>query len=336
MCKFMYRICIINILFLVILFAKDSNLLLLKNFDSKIINDNNIAEFLISEKLDGMRAVWNGNQFISRSGNVINAPKCFTQHYPNLFLDGELWSKRDDFNNIISIIKKLNISPKNNENPNNCYGWENIKFYVFDVLPLAYSPIANAKSSANISLIDCNKKDEKLCFLESRLQILQHYLTDSINGQVTTIRIIKQEKLDSIHSLESKLDTLTKQGAEGLVIRKNNAPYTIGRSNYNFKLKKFQDSECKIKEITQGKGKYKGKMGAIICEQTLQSFTPHTHPKLNKNNKNETITFKIGSGFSESMRTNPPKIGTIITYKFQGFSKNGLPKFPTFLRIYSK
>lgn len=316
----MFRICLLKILFFITLFAKDSNILLLKNFDSKLINDNNIKDFLISEKLDGVRALWNGKHFYTRNGNVINVPKCFTQGYPKFFLDGELWSKRADFNNIISITNKSNAS---------CKDYENINFYVFDVPHFeTFENLENIK----IKELDCNILSEKLCFLESRLQILRDFL----RGKVTTIRIIRQEKLENMRALESKLDSITKLNGEGLVLRKNHAPYIAGRSNYNFKLKKFQDSECKVKEITQGKGKFEGKMGAIICVQTLESFSPNIHPKLNATNKNELIEFKIGTGFSNNLRENPPKVGTIITYKFQGFNKNGTPKFPVFLRIYKK
>lgn len=305
----MYRILLFQIIFFISIYAKDSNIMLLKNFDYKFVNDNNIKEFLVSEKLDGVRAIWNGKELKTRNGNIINAPKCFTNNFPNFSLDGELWSKRNDFSNISSIVKKLDSA---------CESWKEIKYYVFDVPP---------KDNQN-----CNNLENKLCFLEHRLQILQDYL----KNKNTTIRIIKQEKLDSIKSLESKLQQITRQNGEGLVIRKNFAPYESGRSNNAFKLKMTQDSECKVKGYTKGKGKFEGKMGAIICTQSLESFNPIIHPLMTKDNKKEMIEFKIGSGFNDKMRENPPKIDSIITYKFQGFSKNGLPKFPVFLRIYEK
>lgn len=302
-----YRILIV--IFFGILFAKDSNILLLKPFDKNMVNDSNIKEFLVSEKLDGVRAIWDGKILKTRNNNVINAPKCFTQGFPNFTLDGELWIARGKFSEIASIVKLQD---------SNCKDWENVKYYIFDV------PYAK-----------CNNNDKKLCnmqySLESRLKILQDYLS---KNNVKNLQIIKQERLDSIKELESRLDSITKAGGEGLVVRKNAAPYEAFRSNNAFKLKKFQDSECKVKGITQGKGKFEGKMGALICAQSLESFAPHTHPRLNASNKNEEIEFKIGSGFDTKMRENPPKIGTIITYKFQGFSKNGLPRFPVFLRIH--
>ena len=50
-------------------------------------------------------------------------------------------------------------------------------------------------------------------------------------------------------------------------------------------------------------------------------------------NLKDGAVFKIGSGFDDKLRENPPKIGDIITYKFQNLTKNGKPRFPVFLRI---
>lgn len=73
-----------------------------------------------------------------------------------------------------------------------------------------------------------------------------------------------------------------------------------------------------MRGYTQGKGKNINGIGAIWCEGEVLG---------------EKKYFKIGSGFSSAMRLNPPKIDTIITYKYQGYTKNKLPRFPIFLRI---
>ena len=78
------------------------------------------------------------------------------------------------------------------------------------------------------------------------------------------------------------------------------------------------DSECKVIGYTQGKGKFKGKLGAILCQANF---------------KGELKTFKIGSGFTQKERENPPPINSLITYKYNGFTKNNLPRFPVFLHI---
>jgi len=82
-------------LFNITLFAQKPKLLLLK-----VYKDQNITGWVMSEKLDGIRAYWNGKNLLTRSGKIIYAPKWFTKNYPPFPIDGELWSKRGDFENI--------------------------------------------------------------------------------------------------------------------------------------------------------------------------------------------------------------------------------------------
>ncbi len=78
----------------------------------------------MSEKLDGIRAYWSGKELLFRSGRVIHAPKWFTKNYPPFPIDGELWTKRADFENISSIVR--------DEIPNE-KAWKQIKHYIFEV-----------------------------------------------------------------------------------------------------------------------------------------------------------------------------------------------------------
>ena len=100
------------------LFASKPNLLLLKTY-----KDQNTTNWVMSEKLDGIRAYWDGKQLLSRNGKVIHAPKWFIKGYPNFKLDGELWSKRGDFENISSIVRDKTPSKH----------WNQIKHYIFEV-----------------------------------------------------------------------------------------------------------------------------------------------------------------------------------------------------------
>lgn len=79
----------------------------------------------MSEKLDGVRCYWDGDgTMYSRQGNPFYAPDEFKAKLPNgLPLDGELWTVRDDFQNIVSIVRKHDT-----ENPE----WKQIKFMIFD------------------------------------------------------------------------------------------------------------------------------------------------------------------------------------------------------------
>jgi len=77
----------------------------------------------MSEKLDGIRAYWDGKQLLSRGGKVIHAPKWFLEDYPPFAIDGELWSKHKDFENISSIVRDQVPSKE----------WQEIKHYIFEV-----------------------------------------------------------------------------------------------------------------------------------------------------------------------------------------------------------
>lgn len=44
------------------------------------------------------------------------------------------------------------------------------------------------------------------------------------------------------------------------------------------------------------------------------------------------IEFGVGSGLNDDLRRRPPKIGSVITYKYYGTSKRGVPRFPIYLR----
>ena len=78
--------------------------------------------WLESEKLDGVRAFWNGEVFVSRQGNVYAAPNFFTAKLPHEPLDGELWTGRSMFQKTISIVKSQSSGKL----------WEKILFAVFD------------------------------------------------------------------------------------------------------------------------------------------------------------------------------------------------------------
>jgi DNA ligase-1 len=102
----------------ILLWSERPKLMLLKNY-----KDQNITGWVMSEKLDGIRAYWNGKNLLTRSGKIIHAPKWFTKDYPPFPVDGELWSKRGDFENISSIVRDKTPSQK----------WKEIKHYIFEV-----------------------------------------------------------------------------------------------------------------------------------------------------------------------------------------------------------
>ena len=149
--------------------------------------------------------------------------------------------------------------------------------------------------------------------LSDKMAYLEEFL--SLNPS-SFIKVVKQTYIQNNSHAFAFLDEVVSKGGEGIVVRDPNASYISGRSDKILKLKKWNDSECQIVAINNGKGKYEGAMGSVDCVDIFSK-----------------IKFKIGSGFSDEIRKNPPKIGTIITYKFQNLTNNNKPRFPVFLRI---
>jgi len=263
---------IIKLLFLFllpfILFADKPKLLLLKNY-----KDQNISGWVMSEKLDGIRAYWNGKELISRGGKIIHAPEYFTKGFPSFELDGELWSKRGDFDHISSIVRDKIPSQE----------WSLITYNIFEV--------PNAVGG-----------------LFKRLKKVEPYRSK-------ILKIILQKQINSKKDMQNFLKTVEKKGGEGIVVRDPNAVYIAMRTSKALKVKSFLDTECKVVGYSEGKGKYKGMLGALKCKLV------------------DGTVFKIGSGFSDKERKNPPALGSEITFKYKEFTKKGMPRFPVFLRV---
>ena len=84
--------------------------------------DGDPTGYWMSEKLDGVRAIWDGTDFRTRNNNILHAPDWFKAPLPKERLDGELWLGRDMFEKTMSIVRRLN--------PNG--GWKDITFRIFD------------------------------------------------------------------------------------------------------------------------------------------------------------------------------------------------------------
>src|SRR5206468_3851452 len=85
-------------------------------------NAADLSGWWMSEKLDGVRAYWDGTQFLSRLGNLFHAPDWFVEGLPELPLDGELWIGRKKFQRTVSIVRRQD---KNEV-------WNEVRFLVFD------------------------------------------------------------------------------------------------------------------------------------------------------------------------------------------------------------
>ncbi|MDQ3260465.1 MAG: DNA ligase [Pseudomonadota bacterium] len=129
------------------------------------------------------------------------------------------------------------------------------------------------------------------------------------------LQAVEQVRVGDRAGLQRKLDQVMRDGGEGLMLHRADALYVTGRSEVLLKLKPVLDSEAKVISHEPGKGKFEGMLGSLEVE------TP------------EGKRFRIGAGFSDAVRKNPPAIGSSVTYQYRGLTKNGLPRFASFLRI---
>lgn len=238
----------------------------------------------VSEKLDGVRAWWNGEEIISRLGNTYHAPEWFKALLPKgVVLDGELWVGRGLFQKTISAVRKL--IPTDSE-------WLDVTYVLFDA-------------------------PEYLGTFEQR----QAYLTGlfptlRVNGAegVGQVAVVEQTKCAGIKELKRLLASVEKLGAEGLMLRQPESLYEEGRSNTCLKVKSFIDDEAVVKGYTQGKGKHKGRVGAL---------------EVSWNGKE----FELGTGLKDKDRINPPAIGSRVTFRYFELTDRGVPRFPSFVGV---
>ncbi|MFA7552739.1 MAG: DNA ligase [Spongiibacteraceae bacterium] len=196
---------------------------------AKTYNENiELDQYWVSEKLDGIRAYWDGKQLISRQGHIIHAPTWFTALLPTQTLDGELWSGRGQFERTTSIVRKHKPIDK---------GWRDIRYMVFD-LPAS-----------------------KQVFTQ-RLQQLRQLL----NNPESPAQLIPQIKITDQATLDAELQRIVLAGGEGLMLHHGEALYRAGRSNDLIKLKPYYDAEATVIGYRAGKGKYRGQMGSLQVE----------------------------------------------------------------------
>ena len=138
-------------------------------------------------------------------------------------------------------------------------------------------------------------------------------ITQNINAP--NIQAVKQWRVRDRAELLRQLDTITQAGGEGLMLHLASAPYQTGRSDALYKLKLRQDAEATVIGYVAGTGKYAGKVGSL---------------RVRTENGRE---FNVGGGLNDALRAQPPAIGSVITYQFNGLTKKGQPRFPRFLRV---
>lgn len=196
----------------------------------KYTQDIDLSQYWLSEKYDGVRAFWDGEQLLSRQGNVFHAPAWFTAGLPKQALDGELWIGRGKFSATLSTIKKRHPVDKQ---------WRRIRYMIFEL------PEAEGTFTQRIEQI--------------------RRIVDETN-QPHLVAVVQRRLTNDPEWLQARLEEMVKAGGEGLMLHRADALYHGGRSDDLLKVKSYQDAEATVIGQLPGKGKYTGMMGALLVE----------------------------------------------------------------------
>ena len=234
---------------------------------------------LISEKYDGVRALWDGRVLRHRSGREVAAPRAFLGSLPGEPLDGELWLGRGRFEALSGIVRT--VSPRPEE-------WARVRYMVFE-MPGGAGTFAERAGR----------------------------LSELVAGSgPTQLVAAPQERVADRAELQRRLESVLGAGGEGLMLHLAAAPVAAGRGDVLMKLKPHLDGEAVVVGQRGGAGKYHGRVGALEVE------TP------------DGRRFLVGSGLTDALRREPPRRGSVITYRYRDLTSTGLPRFATYVRRY--
>jgi DNA ligase-1 len=185
--------------------------------------------FLVSEKFDGVRALWDGQVLRFRSGRLIAAPAWFLSALPRMALDGELWLERGAFDRLSGVVRQAEPDDE---------AWRAVKYLVFDA-PGHQAPFVDRVASVQSSLARAQHP--------WLLPVVQHEVKDA-------------------RALQTLLQDTVGQGGEGLMLHRSDARWQPGRTDALFKLKPEHDEEGLVVGYQAGKGRLLGMTGALMVQ----------------------------------------------------------------------
>jgi len=186
-------------------------------------------------KLDGVRCVMNADGMFSRTGKAITscphiieelAP--FFAAYPDTVLDGELYNHdlRDDFNKIISLVRKTKPTEADTEE-----AAATVQYHLYD------SP------TAGDTYMD------------------RYVLISTLGGK--SVKVVDTLEANNESEVDDQFGEFVEQGYEGGMIRVD-APYEQKRSKTLMKRKDFEDMEFEIVSIEEGQGNWAGLAKRVV------------------------------------------------------------------------
>jgi len=337
----------------IIKMANREFLMLSKDFD---VTRHRVGGMYWSEKLDGMRAIWIpaaagievsrlgfvntekdrksteivATGLFSRYGKVIYAPQWFTDKLPRFPLDGELYTGRQQWNELISIVKQHEPDER----------WRGVRYKVFDS-PTYEMLFADGKINGTIfkkqmcfkevekdigiglKVEHGHKKYDNFDFVYKML-IKQSQGWDSSVVQVHELTELPWFTEKAIVELYKQLAVITDEGGEGIILRHISAPWEPIRSQWSLKVKYTHDAEATIIGYKMGNGKHEGRLGSLCCifngvRFDVSGFTDLERVVVNAES--------IGAGnITTRPISNKFLLGSVITFTYRELSPDGVPK----------
>jgi DNA ligase-1 len=143
---------------------------------------------------------------------------------------------------------------------------------------------------------------------------IEHIRSIVASAGVPWLQAVEQFRVADRPALQAKLDEVVAGRGEGLMLHRADAPYITGRNDALLKLKPLLDTEATVIAHLPGQGRLSGMMGALRVETAAG------------------VRFEIGTGFSDAVRRDPPPVGTLITFQYRELTKDGVPRFASYLR----
>ena len=184
------------------------------------------ARCFVSEKYDGVRALWDGRILRHRSGRAVSAPPSFLAALPATPLDGELWLGRGRFEALSARVRRAR--PDERE-------WREVRYMVFD------APVGGLPFAARL---------DRLGALAAR----------------APVEIAPQWRVADRAELDRALARTVAANGEGLMLHLGDAPYSSGRSEALLKMKPHLDAEAIVVGHRAGTGKFSRLVGALEVE----------------------------------------------------------------------
>jgi DNA ligase-1 len=126
---------------------------------------------------------------------------------------------------------------------------------------------------------------------------------------------VAQERATTHEALRALMDKTVKMGGEGLMLHRGASLYRGERNADLLKVKPYDDAEARVVAHLEGKGRHAGRLGALLVEMP------------------DGQRFRLGGGFTDAQRDDPPPVGSWVTYRYNGTHPGGLPRFARFLRV---